>query len=102
MSLRNQCYEKMIVNTKYRYFKICIIHASLYHSTAARYSTFMEVIKAVARQGSATVESVAIRANQKSYSYNQLISSARKISSLLCNGDIKPVSSKQLLINFFG
>ena len=53
----------------------------------------MEVVKAAARQGSATAERVAIRANQKSYSYTQLISSARKISSLLCNGDLKPVSS---------
>ncbi|XP_057969327.1 probable CoA ligase CCL8 [Malania oleifera] len=51
-------------------------------------SSFMEVVKAVAKQGSEACGSVAIRAEQKSYSYSQLISSAWKISSLLLNGNL--------------
>ncbi|KAF1865811.1 hypothetical protein Lal_00021812 [Lupinus albus] len=48
----------------------------------------MEVLKGIAKQGLASHEGVAIRADQKSYSYQQLISSAQKISNLLC-GDVK-------------
>ncbi|OIW11890.1 hypothetical protein TanjilG_25803 [Lupinus angustifolius] len=48
----------------------------------------MEVLKGIAKQGLASHEGVAIRADQKSYSYLQLISSAQKISNLLC-GDVK-------------
>ncbi|PSS07424.1 Malonate--CoA ligase [Actinidia chinensis var. chinensis] len=55
------------------------------------HNTFMEVVKAVARQGSASCESVAIRADQKSYTYGQLISSAWRISRLLCNACLKTV-----------
>ncbi|GFZ04172.1 AMP-dependent synthetase and ligase family protein [Actinidia rufa] len=51
----------------------------------------MEVVKAVARQGSASCESVAIRADQKSYTYGQLISSAWRISRLLCHACLKTV-----------
>ncbi|CAL5443939.1 unnamed protein product [Camellia sinensis] len=51
----------------------------------------MEVVKAVARQGSVSCESVAIRADQKSYTYSQLMQSAWRISRLLCNGDQKTV-----------
>ncbi|XP_010254053.1 PREDICTED: malonate--CoA ligase [Nelumbo nucifera] len=51
--------------------------------------TFMEVIKAAIRQGSAARESIAVRAEQKSYSYIQLISSACKISNLLRNESSK-------------
>ncbi|RVW25806.1 Malonate--CoA ligase [Vitis vinifera] len=85
--LRHPCLHSPSLPLRFSALRFLSVDAGL---LAARYSTFMEVIKAVARQGSATAESVAIRANQKSYSYNQLISSARKISSLLCNGDIKP------------
>ncbi|XP_058228081.1 probable CoA ligase CCL8 isoform X2 [Rhododendron vialii] len=53
--------------------------------------TFMEVVKAVARQGSASFEKVAIRADQKSYTYAQLISSTLKISRLLCSANVKTV-----------
>ncbi|KAG5537729.1 hypothetical protein RHGRI_024996 [Rhododendron griersonianum] len=53
--------------------------------------TFMEVVNAVARQGSASCERVAIRADQKSYTYAQLISSALKISRLLCSANVKTV-----------
>lgn len=44
----------------------------------------MEVVKAACKQGSAARDSIAIRADQKSYTYSQLISSAWKISRLLC------------------
>lgn len=49
----------------------------------------MEVFKAVARQSSAARDSVAIRVDRNNCSYNQLISSAWKISSLLRNSDLK-------------
>ncbi|XP_014516768.1 malonate--CoA ligase isoform X2 [Vigna radiata var. radiata] len=44
----------------------------------------MEVVKAIARQEPAVHENVAIRADQKSYSYKELLSSAQQISNLLC------------------
>lgn len=46
----------------------------------------MKVVK-VACQGSGTQDSVAVRSENKSYSYKQLISSAWSISGLLCSGD---------------
>ncbi|XP_058731883.1 probable CoA ligase CCL8 [Vicia villosa] len=49
----------------------------------------MEIFKAIAKQEVATHESVAIRVDQKSYSYNQLISSAQKLSNLLCENDVE-------------
>lgn len=49
----------------------------------------MEVVKAVARQGSATSNGIALRADRKSYSYSQLFSSAQRISNLLCSRDPK-------------
>lgn len=52
----------------------------------------MELVRAVASTGSASPKSIAIRADQKSYTYHQLISSAQKISNLLCNADLKSVS----------
>ncbi|XP_059638497.1 probable CoA ligase CCL8 [Cornus florida] len=55
------------------------------------YSTFMEVARAAAKQASASSESVAIKADQKSYTYTQLISSAWRVSSLLCNGALATV-----------
>lgn len=51
----------------------------------------MELVKAVAKRGSTSPESIAIRSDKKSHTYHQLISSARKISSLL-NADLKNVS----------
>ncbi|CAJ1951135.1 unnamed protein product [Sphenostylis stenocarpa] len=50
-------------------------------------ATLMEVVKAIAKQEPTAHENVAIRADQKSYSYKQLISSAQRISSLLCASD---------------
>ncbi|KAK9281571.1 hypothetical protein L1049_004474 [Liquidambar formosana] len=67
--------------------RCCFYQSRLFSSSHS--GSFMEVVKAVARQGSAARDSIAIRAEQKSYSYTQLISSAWKISSLLCNGDIR-------------
>lgn len=49
----------------------------------------MEVLKSVATRGSTSSSNVAIRAEGKSYSYAQLISSAQKISSLLLSGHLK-------------
>lgn len=46
----------------------------------------MEVLKAATRQGSEVRNSVAIRADQKSYTYAQLVSSATSISKLI-DGD---------------
>lgn len=51
----------------------------------------MEVVKSAAKHGSACRENVAIRANQKSHSYIQLISSALKISDLLNGSDLRTV-----------
>ncbi|XP_074312522.1 putative CoA ligase CCL8 [Silene latifolia] len=60
---------------------------SLYHHhpfSTSTSSSFMEVVKAVAKQGSAASNSIALRADKKSYSYRQVIQSAQRISSLLC------------------
>ncbi|XP_065866149.1 probable CoA ligase CCL8 [Euphorbia lathyris] len=51
--------------------------------------SFMEVVKAVYKQGNAAADSIAIRADQKDYTYAQLISSACNISNLLCDAGIK-------------
>ncbi|KAK4482040.1 hypothetical protein RD792_012962, partial [Penstemon davidsonii] len=52
-------------------------------------SILMELVKAVAERGSISPGSIAIIADEKRHSYNQLMLSARKISSLLCNSDLK-------------
>lgn len=57
-------------------------------------NSFMEVFKAAYKKGSMARDSVAIRADQKSYSYDQLVSSALRISSLLCSNDLKTTSEK--------
>lgn len=46
----------------------------------------------VANQGSDTHDNIAIRSDHKSYSYNQLISSASRISRLLSTGEFIAVS----------
>ncbi|XP_027168056.1 malonate--CoA ligase isoform X2 [Coffea eugenioides] len=58
-------------------------------SSASRSNLLMELVKAVASKGSQTGQSIAVRSEQKSYSYHQLISSAWRISTLLCNGGLK-------------
>ncbi|XP_021912276.1 malonate--CoA ligase-like [Carica papaya] len=60
----------------------CTSQSRLFSSL--RSCTLMEVVKAACKQGSAARDSIAIRADQKSYTYSQLISSAWKISRLLC------------------
>lgn len=49
----------------------------------------MELVKAVAGRGVGSPRSLAIVADKKHYSYDQLVLSARKISDLLCNADLK-------------
>ncbi|KAK2971169.1 hypothetical protein RJ640_008593 [Escallonia rubra] len=68
----------------------CLSLSRLFSSSDC--STFMEVVKAVARKGSLSRQTVAVRADQKSYSYQHLISSAWNISHLLCNHDWKNVN----------
>lgn len=55
-------------------------------------SVLMELVKAVAGRGVGSPRSLAIVADKKHYSYDQLVLSARKISDLLCNADLKIVS----------
>ncbi|KAG6736935.1 hypothetical protein POTOM_060118 [Populus tomentosa] len=72
-------------------------HRTFWFSSSSRFfssshpGTFMEVVKKVYRQGTAAADSIAIRAEHKSYSYKQLISSAWEISDLLCNSGLKTV-----------
>lgn len=56
--------------------------------------SYMELVKEVASKGPESQKNIAIRADEKSYSYLQLISSARRISSLLSKLDLKTVSWK--------
>ncbi|WOK99280.1 malonate--CoA ligase isoform X1 [Canna indica] len=55
------------------------------HSTGPSSGTFMEVVKAALGQVSATQERAALRAEQKSYSYLQIVASALNISNILHN-----------------
>lgn len=61
----------------------CSLTVSSFYIASAP-ATLMEVVKAIARQEPAVHENVAIRADQKSYSYKELLSSAQQISNLLC------------------
>jgi len=72
--------------------------ASFYIASAP--ATLMEVVKAIAKQEPTAHENVAIRADQKSYSYKELISSAQKISNLLCASDAQTVSHT-LLFSYY-
>lgn len=84
----NMRYTSSLLNTLHFYF---IFFFAAFHS-----NSFMEVFKAAYKKGSMARDSVAIRADQKSYSYDQLASSALRISSLLCSNDLKTVSSNHL------
>ncbi|BBG98971.1 AMP-dependent synthetase and ligase family protein [Prunus dulcis] len=68
---------------------LCLSESRLFSSLQS--GSFMEAVK-VTNQGSATRDDVAIRYDQKSYSYNQLISSASSISSLLSNRHLNATS----------
>ncbi|KAI5433121.1 hypothetical protein KIW84_020417 [Lathyrus oleraceus] len=59
------------------------------HSSSSQSTTLMDIFKAIAKQEVAAHGSVSIRDDQKSYSYNQLISLAQKLSNLLCENDVK-------------
>ncbi|KAL5976861.1 hypothetical protein ACLOJK_021196 [Asimina triloba] len=63
-------------------FPVCLVTP-----TGSSSPAFMEIVKTTVRRGSAASQSIALRAEQKSYSYAQLISSAWRISNLLLNGD---------------
>ncbi|KAF9690125.1 hypothetical protein SADUNF_Sadunf01G0163400 [Salix dunnii] len=60
-------------------------------SSSSHPDTFMELVKKVCRRGTEAADSIAIRAEHKSYSYKQLISSAWEISDLLCNSGLETV-----------
>lgn len=88
----NMRYTSSLLNTLHFYFILFLfLFFAAFHS-----NSFMEVFKAAYKKGSIARDSVAIRADQKSYSYDQLASSALRISSLLCSNDLKTVSSHHL------
>ncbi|KAM1011308.1 hypothetical protein ACFX13_047416 [Malus domestica] len=69
---------------------LCWSHSP--HFSSLQSGSYMEESK-VANQGSDTHDTIAIRSNHKSYSYNQLISSASRISRLLSTGEFNATSS---------
>lgn len=60
----------------------------------------MEVVKAASRQGSLARDGIAIRADEKSYSYTQLVSSALRISRLLGSNGLNTVSWWSLILSY--
>ncbi|KAB2611299.1 malonate--CoA ligase [Pyrus ussuriensis x Pyrus communis] len=64
---------------------LCSSHSP--HFSSLQSGSSMEESR-VANQGSATHDSIAIRSDHKSYSYNQLISSVSRISRLLSTGEL--------------
>ncbi|CAN6700957.1 unnamed protein product [Malus baccata var. baccata] len=69
---------------------LCWSHSP--HFSSLQSGSYMKESK-VANQGSDTHDTIAIRSNHKSYSYNQLISSASRISRLLSTGEFNATSS---------
>ncbi|XP_020273445.1 malonate--CoA ligase isoform X2 [Asparagus officinalis] len=67
------------------------LRSRLHSAAGSLPCALMDVAKAALNNASTKHESVAIRAENKSYSYAQLISSACKISNLLCSGDFKSI-----------
>ncbi|GER48338.1 acyl-CoA synthetase family member 3 [Striga asiatica] len=81
------------VNSSHKARIFCSSHQSLSCSTDTRNnSLLMELGKTVATRGSTFPESIAIRADKKSYSYHQLILSAKRISDLLNGSNLKSVN----------
>ncbi|CAN6570720.1 unnamed protein product [Malus baccata var. baccata] len=72
---------------------LCSSHSP--HFSSLQSGSSMEESKVV-NQGSATHDSIAIRSDHKSYSYNQLISSASRISRLLSTGELNDTSSASI------
>ncbi|CAO2815421.1 unnamed protein product [Amaranthus hypochondriacus] len=64
-------------------------HSYLYSTLSS--SSFMEVVKAIAKHGSAANGSVAVRADGKSYTYRQLFLCAERISTLLRSSDSQSI-----------
>ncbi|KAK6268056.1 hypothetical protein QUC31_012216 [Theobroma cacao] len=63
------------------------------HCSGSESGSFMEVVKAACRRGSSAADRIAIRADQNSYTYTQLVSSAFNISRLLSSSNNDGVSS---------
>ncbi|XP_017979348.1 PREDICTED: malonate--CoA ligase isoform X1 [Theobroma cacao] len=59
------------------------------HCSGSESGSFMEVVKAACRRGSSAADRIAIRADQNSYTYTQLVSSAFNISRLLSSSNVK-------------
>ncbi|XP_019194139.1 PREDICTED: malonate--CoA ligase-like isoform X3 [Ipomoea nil] len=59
------------------------------YSSAQKSSIYMDLVKEVASKGPDSFGSIAIKADQKCFSYLQLISCAKGICSLLSNLDLK-------------
>ncbi|KAG9456124.1 hypothetical protein H6P81_000632 [Aristolochia fimbriata] len=56
--------------------------------------TFMEVVRTAAKHSSSSHESIALRVDQKSYTYSQLVASASKVSSILSSLNLKSIEEK--------
>ncbi|CAL2245463.1 unnamed protein product [Prunus armeniaca] len=93
--LRSLCFYSTALSLKAScYFRrtnhfLCLSESRLFSSL--QFGSFMEAVK-VTNQGSATHDSVAIRSDHKSYSYNQLISFASSISGLLSSRHLNATS----------
>ncbi|KAF4372495.1 hypothetical protein F8388_027168 [Cannabis sativa] len=89
LSLKTLCSLTLISSPKTNNPLLSFSSSRLFSSLHS--GSLMEVLKEVAKEGSAAREGVAIRADQKSYSYKQLISSAQSICSLLCGTELKAI-----------
>lgn len=100
IELQPKIYSVVYTFHSYRFSLFFILQVNSFHlpQHCIPPHSFMEVVKAFAKQGSAACDSVAIRADQKSYSYQQLISSAVNISRLLSSEDLKSVSKSHEII----
>ncbi|XP_076921390.1 putative CoA ligase CCL8 [Bidens hawaiensis] len=83
----NRCssFITTIFTHNYPLFTATAPHFRQFSTSGCR--TFMEVVKAVASNGSTSHQNLALKADNKSYGYNHLVSSAWKISHLLSNDD---------------
>ncbi|KAL1551526.1 putative CoA ligase ccl8 [Salvia divinorum] len=61
-------------------------------SSVTHKSIRMELVKKVAHRGSTSPDSIAIRSDQKSHTYRQLVGAAKNISNLLSTADLKTVN----------
>ncbi|KAL6497018.1 putative CoA ligase ccl8 [Orobanche gracilis] len=77
--------------------QLCHLQALLPEMENTHNNVLMELAKAVASRGSIFPESIAVISDQKSYSYHQLILSAKKISDLLTGADLNIANEAELL-----